>query len=472
MLAIEIYRWPISDCNGWLILLGHAYNPITGSAMNQDVITELAAFGRGSKGFYNLLNQLTGVFTVIWTDGDEIDIIGDPTCMQSTFYSLYEGRCYVSTHSNLIGEILGLDWDPYIRELVDYRFFKLLGNALPGDASQFAEVKRLVPNHVVSISPSGISVHRFFTPYQEHLTVGEIASSVAALMHENLTLISKKWNKPAVSMTGGCDSKTTLSCLFENGKSDLARQFNFFSYISSDAEKVDAQAAHVMLGDIGLQHSIDVIPAAVPDFEITQKLLDWNEGGFGYVNENDVRKRSFYAKSFSFDVEVKSWASEIGRAYYSKRFAGLSNFGKAPTPRKCTTLYKFFLGNRVLVRKTDKVFAEYLEKFFEQDADNPIAWQEQFFWEYRVPSWNGLVITGEHRYSFDITIPYNNRLILNMLVSAPFEDRLNDTVYKLIRDMRNPLIDESCPTVQNLHHTSKRAQAERLYYLIHSLLPV
>lgn len=465
--------WSSVKCRGGgrLIILGHAYDPVSGLALNDDVVSSLGTLDFGSPEFYGRLNELTGVFTLVRVGDFGADVIGDPTCMQSTFYALIDGRYWVSSHSNAIGDVLGLDWDPYVRELVGYRHFKLLGNSLPGDLSQFAEVKRLVPNHVVSLGGAGVSVRRFFTPHRENLPVEDIASKVASLIHANLKLITEKWPRPAISMTGGCDSKTTLSCLFADGEEHLERRFSYFSYISSDAERVDAWAAHAMLGALGLAHRIDTIPDEVDDFCQTRQLLDWNGGSFGFVNDNDIRKRSYYAEWCDFDVEVKSWASEIGRSYYSKRFAGLSGFGAAPSPRKCTTMYKFFLGNRALVKKTDKVFKAYLDAFFQQDAENPIAWQEQFFWEHRVPSWNGLVITGEHRYSFDITIPYNNRLILNMLVSAPADARLNDTVYKIIRAARNPAIDEAYPTVQNLHHTSRRAKFERLYYSVHSRLP-
>ena len=88
------------------------------------------------------------------------------------------------------------------------------------------------------------------------------------------------------------------------------------------------------------------------------------------------------------------------------------------------------------------------------------------FWEFRIPSWNGLVITGEHRYSFDITIPYNNRKLLELLVSASIEDRINDTVYKMIRAKMNPEIDKTGRAVTNLKHTEKRAKLENLYYWI------
>ena len=89
----------------------------------------------------------------------------------------------------------------------------------------------------------------------------------------------------------------------------------------------------------------------------------------------------------------------------------------------------------------------------------------------RSPSWNGLVITGEHRYSFDITIPYNNRLILELLLSAPIDDRINDTIYKIIRQKMNSKIDETGIAITNVKHTNSRAKMENLYYWITTHMP-
>lgn len=89
-----------------------------------------------------------------------------------------------------------------------------------------------------------------------------------------------------------------------------------------------------------------------------------------------LEKELFFADKQDFDVEVKSWASEIGRAYYSKRFNGRENFGLMPTPRTCTTLYKFFLHNRRLVKKTDIVFQEYLKQYFKTFSNHPLECQD------------------------------------------------------------------------------------------------
>ena len=86
-------------------------------------------------------------------------------------------------------------------------------------------------------------------------------------------------------------------------------------------------------------------------------------------------------------------------------------------------------------------------------------------------SWNALVITGEHRYSFDITIPYNNRKILCLLLSAPLQDRIKDTIYSGIRTLMNPAIDQTGISVVNLKHTKMREKFENIYFLLHSKVP-
>lgn len=443
---------------GDLVLIGHTYDPIAMNSSESVILRELHECGD----FLTKLNQLTGLYTLLRFTEQGVCIYGDPTGMQTVFYTVHSGHYYASSHTMMLGTLLSLTPDPYVVRLASYRFFPLLGNSLPGNLSQFAEVKRLVPNHCVTLSSTGIRVSRFYTPHKLKISHEEIVRQASKLLHANLALIAEKWSKPAISITGGCDSKTTLACA--NGLYD---RFTYFSYSSSVSEKVDAEAAASICTALGLSHTIYWIPdedELVPGAAETAKILRWNTGDLCNSNPNDVRKRVVLSDPSEFDVEVKSWASEVGRAYYSKRFNGKTDFGPKPTPRACTALYKFFLHNRSLVRETDRVFELYLKSYFRQDPENPIPWQEQFFWEFRMPSWNGLVITGEHRYSFDITIPYNNRLLLELLLSAPLEVCLHDEIHAEIRAKMNPQIDRTGIAVQNVKHTSNRAKLEKLYY--------
>lgn len=454
-----------------LLFIGHAYDPIARQSDEQDILSCLnRLLGEDKERFWDKFDNLTGIFTLIIIRDHKVYLVGDPTGMQTTFYSVRGDRFYISSHTNLLGDLLRLTWDPYVKELVAYKFFPLLGNSLPGDITQFRSVKRLVPNHYVCFDTMGKKrVRRFFTPYKVEGTVEELAEQAADILHTNMELISEKWRKPAISLTGGCDSKTTLACT-----KGLYDRFSYFSYVSSKPERVDAEAARTICNSLGIDHTIYMIPEddrCYTNLSEIDEILFWNSGGIRRSHANDVRKRAFFADTEDFDVEVKSWASEIGRAYYSKRFHGRMDFGNRPTPRRCTTLYKFFLHNRKLVRQTDIVFARYLNRFFRQDRERPIPWQEQFFWEFRVPSWNGLVITGEHRYSYDITIPYNNRKLLTILLGVSIEERIEDVLYKKIRDDRNTEIDATGVSVTNLLHTENREKMENLYYTLHSNIP-
>ena len=458
----------ITDRDTTIVLVGHAYNPFTMVSDENIILTELIKqyseedMDNASSLFWEKINELTGIFTIIIISKESVLIIGDASGMQTTFYTVNSGKIYVSSHTNLIGDLLNLGWDPYVVRLKNYPFFKLLGNALPGNLTQFHKVKRLIPNHYVKIVDHSLTVNRFYWPHRLDKTNDELVDEVACILHSNMELISKKWKNPAISMTGGCDSKTTMACT--NGLYD---HFRYFSYISSEAERVDADAAEKICKALGLPHKTYIIPDEIQSSEVVAEILNWNTGNIRYSHPNDVRKRILFADTEDFDVEVKSWASEIGRAYYSKRFHGRTQFGEI-TPRKCTTLYKFFFHNRRLVKQTDKIFEKYIKRYFEQSKVNPVEWQEQFFWEFRVPSWNGLVITGEHRYSFDIAIPYNNRKVFELLLSASIEDRISDRIYKSIRTKMNPAIDRTGVSVTNLKHTERREIIENFYFITHS----
>ncbi len=453
------------------VIVGHAYNPFSMEVSEKQILSEcLARLSKAESSFWEYFNELTGVFTFFLLQNDEVWIVDDASGMQTTFYTSKNRKLYVSSHTMLLGELLGLAKDPYIEHLTKYGFFSLLGNSLPADLTQFVGLKRVTPNFCCTYQNGTFINRRFFTPYQlKDKSRRELAQEAGQILGNSLALIAKKWTKPAISLTGGCDSKTTLACA--NGIYD---QFRYYSYCSTAAEQIDCEAAAEICKSLKLQHKVYPVPERIPidDHEdVVAQILRWNCGDLLNSNPNDIRKRIVLDKLADFDVEIKSWASEIGRAYYSKRFCGRTKFTKKPTGRACTTLYKFFLHDRKLVKDTDKIFEQFIQDYYEPAEENPIEWFDQFFWEFRVPAWNGLVITGEHRYSTDITIPYNNRVLLTLFLSVPLQDRITDKLYTEIRTQFNPMIDATGIAVTNLKHTNRRAQFEKLYWILHSLVP-
>lgn len=454
-------------------LVGHALNSFCEQEYSEEALLIKAAelYKKSETDFTEYFNCWTGVFNLFVFEGASIRLYNDAAGMYMAFYGQHNGKLYCSSHTNLLGDVCKIEQDEYIKRLVSYRFYHLFGKTLPGDLSPYKAFVRLVPNHFALFKENNWTVSRFF-PSNDYslsqLPYDELVEKAAEILSGCMQMTYKKWSRPAISLTGGCDSKTTLSCT--NGVYD---KYKYFSYISSDSEKVDALAAAKICDMLGVSHKIYEIPnedSKYADLDKLRIIMEYNSGSIGKSNSNDVRKRAFFSQIDDFDVEVKSWVSEVGRAYYHKRFAK-SKFPQKLTPRYATSLYKVFITNRKLVRDTDKVFAEFLRKYYSDGSFDKIPWYDLFFWEFRVSSWNGLVITGEQHISYDIAIPYNNRMLLNYLISTPIEKRIKDEPHRdIMRKMNNDIADCGISVV-NVKHTDKRAKFEKLYLAVSSKLP-
>ncbi len=439
----------------------------------EDTIVEklLLNFNNSFSLFIDYLNELTGLFTIIMLNKEKMYLFGDCAGMQSSYYDISHNNINISSHFQLIADLNNYIIDDYISKLMNCKFYHYYGPFLPGDLSAYKEIKRLVPNTYIDINLNNNSceISRFY-PYNEDkykdYAYDELIEKISTTLHNNMVLISKKWAKPAISLTGGMDSKTTLAC--SNGLYD---KFSYFSYISMDGEKIDALAANKICKSLGLKHRIYNINYDVNDvdFQNTKAVINHNFGQIGLPNDNDVAKRMFFKDTNDFDVEVKSWVSEIGRANYYKKFGKRKMPGHL-TPKQMTCMYKLFITNRKLYKHTTKVFKDYCAKINFGSFPKKYDESDMFLWEVRYGGWGGLVITGEHRYSFDITIPYNNRELLDMFLSLPINSRISDKVHNDIILYMNKKIYDTGITITNYNETKKRMLLEKAYFDINSKL--
>lgn len=495
LLPAQFHTWKVTRINGLVFyvhpdqtlytaiskgklyfLIGHAYNPFTGEIHEQKILQELIfAEEQGKQAYLDSINSLTGVFLFGILENRVVTILLDCAGMMGGFYGIVDHKLVITSHSVIPAMVFSLKRTEYVRDLLNYKFYSLYGNFLPGDITPYDELKRVVPNTMVSISIDSekSSIQRFFPcetlrkvgsekEYRDQITV------IADVMERTMELIAKKWNRPAISLTGGMDSKTTLSAAKKHYP-----LYRYFSYITSLAEKVDAEAAHRICDFLNLKHTIydiSVDPDRYGEFELVRSILEFNADYLGGLNKNEVCKRIYFSEKCDFDIEVKSWVSEIARANYYKKF-GKKKMPAQITPRRCSSMYKIFLHNRKLLHQTDGIFAEYIEKTELLDHLYNFDWSDLFLWEIRYGSWGGLVITSEHKYSFDITIPYNNRKLLQLMLAVPLEKRRKDCLHRDLIAHMNSLVDVPGITITNLNETKIREFCEKCYFNINSYLP-
>ena len=348
----------------------------------------------------------------------------------------------------------------------------MMGNYMPGDLTCFKELKRVIPNTFANFDGTVFTVERIYPAHEIKMCgsdeeYNEVVTEACRIMQNTMKLIPMKWDNPAISLTGGIDSNTTFSAA--NGAYD---KYSTFSYISMYRESVDAEKAAMIAERFNVPHTVYNIPKKnedIPDFDLYRAILLHNDGDIGVFSDSDLRKKITLIRTDVCDVEVKSWISETVRAYAYKYF-GKKHFKKSLSPRNYTSLYKIFLAKRKLAKETDLRFAEYLENtklkshLFNYDET------DIFVWEMMHGGKCGLDI-GVMKSCFDITIPYNNRKLLDLLLRAPLEYRISDQLHLDMKRLMNKGLFDMNIRVVNLNETKLRKKMIGAYYTINSMLP-
>lgn len=453
-------------------LIGHAYNPFTMEVDENKILSNLAET-YGSTAYFDVINELTGIFLFGVVEGEKIEFALDASAMQYGCYGIVAGKKYISSHMRLIGDLCGLNTDKYVQKLVSYKWYKyMMGNYLPGDLTCFSEIKRIIPNTYVTFYKEKYNVSRFYPLGEIKMCNSaseyeDVIEQSARILKNTMALITQKWSRPAISLTGGIDSNTTFAAA--NGNYD---KYIAFSYISMYRESVDAEKAKEISEKFNVHHIIVNVPESndeIENFDIYKAIFEHNDGDIGSYKDSDIRKKITLIKSDVCDVEVKSWISETVRAYAYKYF-GRKKFPKKLRPRNYTSLYKIFFLNRPLVWQTDKYFKEYIESTQLRQHLYNYDESDFFVWEMMHGGKCGLDI-GVMKSCFDITIPYNNRKLLDMLLKVPLEYRISDKHHLDLKKIMNKDLYDMNIRVVNLNETSKRKKMANLYYKINSFLP-
>lgn len=447
-----------------LVLVGHAYDPFA-MVSDENVILENCAnaYLSGKETFLDAVSSLTGIHLIAVFSGQENLFVQDCSGMKSCYYGACGKNIYITSHCAVIGDIDAPKKNAFAQKLLQSRSFTHGSKYLPGDLTIYEGFSRLGPNLYLRLCNALFSVKRFY-PAAPHPEVSqddrEVAEKIAKLIKNNTALCAEKWKRPAISLSGGVDSRTTLASA--NGNYD---KFQYYSFFSKPQEKSDAQAAHNICQALGLEHKIYPIAEeneAYPDFDLCRQIVLHNSAGISPLKDNEVRKYIFLSTLNDFDVELKSWASEIGRAFWERRY-GFQLPDKL-VPRHFSIFQTRYFGAPLLLRQSDKAYAEFLEKSSFTYPMYNYENSDLFYWEYRFGSWGTIVTNGQDIFNFEVTMPLNNRKIMDMFLWYPHAFRRADGVNQAVTVINEPKMQEIAFNVHNDYLNKKRLLLETVYY--------
>ncbi|MBQ0102242.1 MAG: hypothetical protein KBT31_05565 [Firmicutes bacterium] len=450
-------------------ILGHAYDPFSMKWEEDEILADLSeAYENGA--YLDKINDLTGVFVIGMIDGDRIDYLVDPSGMLSCASGLVGGKFFLCSHPQIVGDVKDLTMDPDVKELTEYRWYgRVMGPYLPADMTPFKELKRTVPDITYTRKGNEI-VHRRFWPLKEDAEkTSDIQTAItegADILKKNMLLVTKKWAKPMISLTGGIDSNTTFAAA--NGLYD---KVGTFSYVSAEKEIRDAEAAKTISEHFGVPHTEYHIPddsSEIPDFEERREIFRHNNGYVAEGYDNEVRKRLYLHDNSGYDVEVKSWVSETIRAYWYKHY-GRKTMPKL-SPKLFRNLYKIFIFNRKLAHKVDGYFEKYIKEYEYDKIPSSYPPADMHYNEVTWGSWGGMFIS-EMKYCFDITFIYNNRRFFDAMFRLPLEMRITDEHHLKMKEYLCPELYDMHIRVVNMKETDTRAFLLNVIFTINSFLP-
>lgn len=453
-----------SSQNITALLIGHAYNPFTMQADENVILQDcIAAYLKSETVFFDKVSELTGIHLIaLFTEGRAL-FVQDCSGMEMCCYGKQGKNLYLTSCIAAVGDIDNLARDKFADKLLASRSYRFGSKYLPGDLTGFKDFYRLGPNVYLEYKNNTFDICRFY-PAAAHKTVDEnnteVVSEIARLLKNSVSLCAEKWKKPAISLSGGTDSRTTLSAA--NGSYD---KFYYYSFESKMQEKNDAEAAHNICSDLGLEHTIYPITennADCENYELFREIVRYNSAGVSDPPEHEIRKYIFLSTLDDFEVELKSWASEIGRAFWGRRY-GITLPEKL-TPRHFSIFQTRFIGAPLLLKQSDVAYRTYMEKSDFESSMYNYEQTDMFYWEYRFGSWGTIVTTGQNIFNFEVTMPMNNRKIMDMFLWYPHATRVVDGVHQNVIKANNPNMKNIGNHIHNDYLDKKRLFIERMYY--------
>ena len=403
--------YTLSQGNIEILLIGHAYDPINMIEDENELLKNCITYASKSKTeFFNYIDNISGVFVILLIDNDTEYLVQDCCGIMTAYYGDCNGTYYISSHAQLVADIEGLEMDKKIREYIEAQFYKIGIRQLCGVKSPFKELKMLTSNTFLNISTKKVT--RFYPSKPLTINHDNIYEKIENILKSSIDICSKKWNC-SISLTGGVDSKMTLASA--NGKYD---KFKYFSFISSEAEKKDAEAAKNICEKLGINHEIFNIPEKneeINSFEILSQIEEHNLAHIWKFTPQEMRKILYLNNYSDIQVEIKSHVNEVGRAFYYKKL-GKKKFKFPLTSRDMSNLAKRNFFNRKILKEMDKSFDEF--KQITEFNNLPKGYDEcdMFYWENRMSAWASLV-----KQSFDIShetiIIYNNIKLIELFLN-------------------------------------------------------
>ena len=374
---------------------------------------------------FEVTASIGGRWILIVDRPDGFFLFHDPCGLRQVYYYTdAEENIWCCTQTTLLSSFADLKKDDEVSKLLENARHK---NWLPGHLSEFVDVKKLLPNHVLNLESGNVS--RFWPKKPlGSIDLESGTNKVSLLLKNCISNINHRFDL-SLPLTAGRDSRTIFAAC-----KDIIEDVSVYTMLEPGLEpdSLDIEYPKKLTKRAGVKHSL--IPGQEPmepwfaDIYFKNvyntNVSYWGPIAFGFVKGHPENR-----------ITLNGNCSEIGRCYYFLD----GNYD----PQRITGRY---LAN---LAWTDhglavKVLNDWLKDAKQIESQFNINALDLFYWEHRMGGWQAKS-QSICDIGLEIFSPFNNRLTLSTLLAV-------DKKYRIEPDfiLYNEIINSLWPALLTL----------------------
>jgi hypothetical protein len=433
-------EWHATSSGGsHLLLIGTVFDLDHRDRSARDIADRLLAEGvrSGIDAMLASMDSLLGRFAIVAEIGGQRIAFNDAAATRTVYFARYNGKIALSSHATLLAGML--DIAPRTGPVRLIRHW-------PANETVYPGVRQIIPNFALYLESGSL---RRFWPREERATMPleEAIDRAESLLVRAAECVASKW-RPAVSLTGGLDSRTTLAAF----KGIPIATFTYWNAVKNARDLI---VARDIAYRAGVPHALmDCFTKRVRPPRILAQMPEYRhiDSPLSLVQEH------FSGPGW---MHVRSNLAEIGRAFWRK--SRVVSRSPRLTPELMTRLVRPRKGRRLSDEDrayAERSFAEFLPVLgYQENADGEPellgydGW-DLYYWEHRMSSWHGPLVLGTDLI-FDTMILFNSRAFLKTVLSVPLDLRREGVIYSEIVRRRLPEIADipiNPPRTQKIYH--------------------
>ena len=386
-----------------ITLLGYILDPDAPELSDVEIVGRMALAARPGISPIDLTRRFGGRWLLIIAEPDDVRIFADPSGLRQMFHTdaAATGAMWAASEPGILAEILGLEISLEAREFMasDY-YTRDTEHYWPVDASPYREIRRLLPNHELSVRTG--AARRFWpdkgftpsTPDEAAEVVGETLRGLIKAIHARGSL--------SVNLTAGLDSRMMLAAA-----RPVARDLLFTTAKKPDAQESDPDLviSRRLAATFGLRHRV-INSASVLREEFRELYFSSNM----LCHEKWALMAQAGFDAFNGErIGVTGHVVEVARSYYIKLKSGLET-GEPFTPELLARAIG--MGPQGIVIQGMERWMDGLGEVYNYDA------RDLLFWENETGSWLAQAQQEFQVVSKDTLSPFNCRRVLEAALSV------------------------------------------------------